>query len=48
MSEFFPILQLMVFIFFALQLERINFSLKQISKSLHVLSDKMENQDQKQ
>lgn len=42
MSEFLPILNLMVIVFFALQLERINYSLKQISKSLHHLSDRIE------
>ena len=42
MVEFLPILELMVIVFFALQLERINHSLKQISKSLHHLSDRIE------
>lgn len=41
-NEFAPILQLMVFVFFALQLERINYSLKDITKSLNQLSKKIE------
>lgn len=41
MADFLPVLELMVIVFFALQLERINFSLKQISKSVQHLSDKV-------
>lgn len=41
-NEFAPILQLMVFVFFALQLERINYSLKDITKSLNHLTNKIE------
>ena len=38
MGEFWPILQVMVMVFFAIQLERINFSLKDINHTLtHVL-----------
>lgn len=41
-GEFGQILQLMVFVFFALQLERINYSLKEITKSLNQLSNRIE------
>jgi hypothetical protein len=42
MGEFAPILQLMVFVFFALQLERINHSLKDITKTLNQLSNRID------